>query len=142
MLDEHILKEMKLSFQLTEQRELASGRRKPEKPQHPPAVPKKKVISKVASNPAKISETMIQKAQMESPKKSKKNKTAGAKRPLSNNVSNPDSSPSQKRHKKDNTLPKKNPVNKSSNVAAKKSAATSKSAKLPIPKVHSINGMH
>lgn len=139
MLDEHILKEMKLSFQLTEQRELASGRRKPEKPQHPPAVPKKKVISKVASNPAKISETMIQKAQMESPKKSKKNKTAGAKRPLSNNVSNPDSSPSQKRLKKDNTLPKKNPVNKSSNVAAKKSAATSKSAKLPIPKVHSIN---
>ncbi|EDX07294.1 GD25570 [Drosophila simulans] len=136
MLDEHILKEMQLSFQLTEQRELASGRRKPENPQHRPAAPKKKVISKVASKPAKILEAMIQKTQMESPKKSKKNKTAGTKRPLSNNVSKPDSFPSQKRLKKDDTLPKKNPLNKSSNVAAKKSAAKSKSAKLPpIPKV-------
>ncbi|XP_033156665.1 polynucleotide 5'-hydroxyl-kinase NOL9 [Drosophila mauritiana] len=142
MLDKHILKEMQLSFQLTEQRELASGRRKPENPQHRPAAPKKKVVSKVASKPEKILEAMIQKTQMESPKKSKKNKAAGTKRPLSNNVSKPDSFPSQKRLKKDDTLPKKNPLNKSSNVAAKKSAAKSKSAKLPpIPKVHRIESV-
>ncbi|EDW48073.1 GM20092 [Drosophila sechellia] len=142
MLDEHILKEMQLSFQLTEQREIASGRRKPENPQHRPAAPKKKVISKVASKPAKILKATIQKTQMESPKKSKKNKAAGTKRPLSNNVSKPDSFPSQKRLKKDDTLPKKNPLNKSSNVAAKKSAAKSKSAKLPpIPKVHRIESV-
>ncbi|XP_039481652.1 polynucleotide 5'-hydroxyl-kinase NOL9 [Drosophila santomea] len=139
MLNEHMLKEMQLSFQLTEQREIASGRRKPETPQHRPAAPKQKVISKVVSNPAKISEPMIKKAQMESPNKSKKNKTAGKKRPLFNKESKPESPPCQKRLKKDTNLAIENPVNKSQTVAAKKSATKIKSPKLPSPKAHKIN---
>ncbi|EDV55824.1 polynucleotide 5'-hydroxyl-kinase NOL9 [Drosophila erecta] len=137
MLDEHMLKEMQLSFQLTEQREIASGRRKPETPQHRPT--KQKVISTVANNPEKVSKAMIQKAQIASANKSKKNKAKGEKRPLSHNDSKSDSIPCQKRPKKDTTLPIMNPVHKSQIAKAKKSAAKSKSPQLPSPKVHNIN---
>nr|XP_044249015.1 polynucleotide 5'-hydroxyl-kinase NOL9 [Drosophila takahashii] len=101
MLSPQMLKEMKLSFQLTEQRELASGRRRPEKQVTPPVASKQKGIPKASSAPAEISPPKIQKLEMETPQTSKAKKKAAKKRLLSNKESIPGSSPIEKRPKKD-----------------------------------------
>ncbi|KAH8347985.1 hypothetical protein KR084_002920 [Drosophila pseudotakahashii] len=109
MLSPQMLKEMQLSFQLTEQRELASGRRSPGKQVTPPVASKQKRVPKAFSAPAEMSTPKIQKLEMETPQKSKAKKKAAKKRPLSNKESIPDSSPIGKRPKKDVTSSLENP---------------------------------
>jgi len=127
-----MLKEMQLSFELTEQRELASGRRKPGRSAPPPVASKQKVIPKASSAPAEISPPKMQKVQMESPQKSKTKKKAAQKRPVSNKETIPDSSPSKKRPKKDVTTPGKSPKAKFQTIPTK--PVVMETFNIPVPK--------
>ncbi|XP_037717744.1 polynucleotide 5'-hydroxyl-kinase NOL9 isoform X2 [Drosophila subpulchrella] len=131
-LSEQMLKEMQLSFQLTEQRELASGRRKPGKPAPPPVASKQKVVPKASSASAEISPPKMQKVQMESPLKSKTKKKAAQKRPVSNKETIPDSSPSKKRPKQDVTTPGKSPKAKFQTIS--KGPVVMETFNIPVPK--------
>ncbi|XP_016929559.2 polynucleotide 5'-hydroxyl-kinase NOL9 isoform X1 [Drosophila suzukii] len=131
-LNEQMLKEMQLSFQLTEQRELASGRRKPGKPAPPPVASKQKVIPKASSAPAEFSPPKMQKVLMESPQKSKTKKKAAQKRPLSNKETIPDSSPSKKRPKNDVTTQGKSPKAKFQIIPTK--PVVMETFNIPVPK--------
>jgi len=146
-LNEQMLKEMQLSFELTEQRELASGRRKPGKQAPPPVASKQKVIPKASSAPAEISPPKMQKVQMESPQKSKTKKKAAQKRPVPNKETIPDSSPSTKRPKKDVSTPGKSPKAKFQTISKKpvvmetfNITVPKKLKKGPKEKVSSTNG--
>ncbi|XP_017078599.2 polynucleotide 5'-hydroxyl-kinase NOL9 [Drosophila eugracilis] len=107
-LNEQMLKEMQLSFKLTEQRELASGRRKPEKSFPPPVASKQKLIAKAFSSPAEISDSKMPKVDLEILQKSKGKKKKAQKRPVSSEEPKPDSSPFKKKPKKDLTSPTEN----------------------------------
>ncbi|XP_016967699.1 polynucleotide 5'-hydroxyl-kinase NOL9 [Drosophila biarmipes] len=118
-LNEQMLKEMQLSFQLTEQRELASGRRKPAKPVPLPVASKQKVFPKASSAPAEVSPGKLQKVDMESPQNPNTKKKGAQKRPVFSRESIADSSPSQKKPKKDVTSPGKNPKAKFQSIPPK-----------------------
>ncbi|XP_052842853.1 polynucleotide 5'-hydroxyl-kinase NOL9 isoform X2 [Drosophila gunungcola] len=128
-LNSQMLKEMQLSFQLTEERELASGRRKPGKPMPTPVAFKPKTIAKTFSAPAETLAPKKEHVVMETPPKSNKSKgKAAQKRPVAPEESKLQSSPSIKKPKRDDTSPAKNSKVKSKSIAAQKD----KVAKAPL----------
>ncbi|KAH8400778.1 hypothetical protein KR009_000932 [Drosophila setifemur] len=113
-LKSHMLKEMQLSFNLTEEREASSGRRKPEKRSLRPVAPKPKEFLK-GSPPAEVPASKKIKVDDISPQKSNGNKQKVPqspvtrpsqkkpiqKRPSSTEPSKSDASPSTKKPKPD-----------------------------------------
>ncbi|KAH8285029.1 hypothetical protein KR054_004009 [Drosophila jambulina] len=135
-LKSHILKEMQLSFQLTEERELASGRKRPEKLGTTPVASKQKAAPTVPSAPAEISNSKKLKMDVESPQKSKgekqdlnsfqnpkEAKKAAQKRPVPHEDTKSETSPSKKKPKKDKSAPVDNVKPMSENSKSGKSLA-------------------
>ncbi|XP_016985351.1 polynucleotide 5'-hydroxyl-kinase NOL9 [Drosophila rhopaloa] len=118
-LNSLMLKEMQLSFQLTEERERASGRSKPGKPVPKPLTSKQKVFPKTSSAPAEISAPKKQKG-MEYPQKSKGNWKTAQKRAVPTEEPKPESSPSIKKPKKDDAFPAKKSKVKSQIISPQK----------------------
>ncbi|XP_017027311.1 polynucleotide 5'-hydroxyl-kinase NOL9 isoform X2 [Drosophila kikkawai] len=130
-LNSHILKEMQLSFRLTEERELASGRKRPGK-----RVPLPVAAPTVPSAPAGISKTKQQKMDVENPNlepfqepkkaKPKSNKKAAQKRPAHFKDTKSETSPSIKKPKKDVAAPRDNFKTKFDNTKSEKSLVKNK----------------
>ncbi|KAH8361985.1 hypothetical protein KR200_009377 [Drosophila serrata] len=115
-LKSHILKEMQLSFRLTEEREMSSGRKRPGKPVRPPVASKQKAGPTAPSAPTEMLKTKKQKMDLEAPQNSKgqtrnvesfqkakprSNKKAAQKRPIPNEDTKSETFPSEKKQKKD-----------------------------------------
>ncbi|XP_017049422.1 polynucleotide 5'-hydroxyl-kinase NOL9 isoform X2 [Drosophila ficusphila] len=140
-LSSHMLKEMQLSLKLTEDRELASGRKRPETPAFLSVASKNQVIPKTSIARAKTLSLQKPKVDMESPQKSKGNKKVAPKRSISKEESKPTSSPINKKPKNHLKEAQKRPI--SNEEAKPPSSPTKKKAKihLAVP-VENPQGKH
>ncbi|KAH8258118.1 hypothetical protein KR038_006158 [Drosophila bunnanda] len=122
-LNSHILKEMQLSFRLTEEREMASGRKRPGKSGRPPVASKHQAAPAVPSAPADMKKTKKQKMDLEALQKFKEENQkqkarpkAAQKRPISYEDRKSETFPSKKKPKKDVPAPVGNAKTKSDNT--------------------------
>lgn len=128
---------MQLSLKLTEEREIASGRKRPGKPVPPHVTPKQKALPRVPSAPAEISKPKKQKLDVDvapqklkeekpnvkssqEPKKAKRKAKSKQKppqkRPLPNEDTKSETSPSKKKAKKDDAITQRDWITKSNNA--------------------------